>query len=130
MTVAIATPLSTIELTPGSAIQIRGVTWESYIALMQELGDARSSRVAYTDGILELRMPGQQHESINRVLAAIVLTLAEELGFDFNDLGSMTINRPELSKGLEPDSCFYIQNARDGQGLGTKISSIYPLILL
>ncbi|MGA7952230.1 MAG: Uma2 family endonuclease [Gloeobacterales cyanobacterium] len=126
MTVAIATPLSQIELTPGSAMQISGVNWESYIALMQELGDARSTRIAYANGVLEIRMPGQHHEVLNRALAAIVLTLAEELGYDFNDLGSMTINRPELSKGLEPDSCFYIQNAQAGQGLGTTISNDLP----
>jgi Uma2 family endonuclease len=126
VTVAIATPLSNIELTPGSAMQISGVNWESYIALIQELGDTRSTRIAYTNGVLEIRMPGQQHESINRVLAAIALTLAEELGFEFNDLGSMTINRPELSKGLEPDSCFYIQNAQAGQGLDITISNDLP----
>jgi Uma2 family endonuclease len=126
MTVAIATPLSNIELTPGSAIHISGVNWESYIALIQELGDTRSTRIAYTNGVLEIRIPGQQHESINRVLAAIALTLAEELGFEFNDLGSMTINRPTLSKGLEPDSCFYIQNAQAGQGLDITISNDLP----
>ena len=126
MTVAIATPLSKIELTPGSAMQISGVNWESYIALIQELGDTRSTRIAYANGVLEIRMPGQHHEVVNRALAAIVLTLAEELGYDFNDLGSMTINRPELSKGLEPDSCFYIQNAQAGQGFGTTISNDLP----
>ncbi len=126
MTVAIATPLSNIELTPGSAMQIGGVNWESYIALLQELGDTRPSRIAYANGVLEIRMPGQQHESINRVLAAIALTLAEELGFEFNDLGSMTLNRPTLSKGLEPDSCFYIQNAQAGQGLGAEIANDLP----
>jgi Uma2 family endonuclease len=123
VTIAIATPLSSIELTPGSAMQISGVNWERYIALMQELGDTRPTRIAYENGVLEIRMPGQQHESINRVLAAIALTLAEELGFEFNDLGSMTLNRPDLSKGLEPDSCFYIQNAQAGQGLDTTISN-------
>lgn len=82
--------------------------------------------MAYANEVVELRRPGQQHESINRVLAAIALTLAEELGFDFNDLGSMTINHPELGRGLEPDSCFYIQNAQAGQGLGTKIASDLP----
>ncbi len=97
MTVAIATPLSKIELTPGSAMQISGVNWERHIALMQELGNTRSTR-AYANGVLEIRMPGQQHEVLNYALAGIVLTLAEELGYDFNDLGSMTINRPELSK--------------------------------
>jgi Uma2 family endonuclease len=126
VTVAIATPLSKIELTPGSAMQISGVNWERYIALMQELGEARSTRIAYANGVLEIRMPGQQHEVLNRALAAIVLTLAEELGYDFNDLGSMTINRPELSKGLEPDSCFYIQNAQAGQGLGITIVNDLP----
>jgi Uma2 family endonuclease len=126
VTVAIATPLSKIELTPGSAMQISEVHWERYIALMQELGEARSTRIAYANGVLEIRMPGQQHEVLNRALAAIVLTLAEELGYDFNDLGSMTINRPELSKGLEPDSCFYIQNAQAGQGLGTTIANDLP----
>jgi Uma2 family endonuclease len=107
-------------------MQISGVNWESYIALMQELGDTRSTRIAYANEVLEIRMPGQHHEVLNRALAAIVLTLAEELGYDFNDLGSMTINRPELSRGLEPDSCFYIQNAQAGQGLGTTISNDLP----
>ena len=81
MTAAIATPISQIELTPGSAIRIGGVTWEGYIALLKELGDDRSTRVAYENGVLEIRMPGQPHEAANRVLATIALTLAEEFGF-------------------------------------------------
>jgi len=126
MAVVLATPISQIELAPGSAIRIDGVTWEGYIALLQELGDDRSTRVAYENGVLEIRMPGQPHESVNRVLATIALTLAEGIGFEFNDLGSMTLNRPQLSKGVEPDSCFYIQNAQAGQGLGETISSDFP----
>jgi Uma2 family endonuclease len=126
MVAVIATPISQIELTPGSAIRIGGVTWEGYVALLKELGDDRSTRIAYENGVLEIRMPGQPHESANRVLAAIALTLAEELGFEFNDLGSMTMNRPDLGKGVEPDSCFYIQNAQAGQGLGEVISPDLP----
>ncbi|WP_416668451.1 Uma2 family endonuclease [Egbenema bharatensis] len=126
MTIVLATPISQIELAPGSAIRIDGVTWESYIALLQELRDDRSTRMAYENGALEIRMPGQPHEAANRVLATIALTLAEEFGFEFNDLGSMTLNRPEIRKGVEPDSCFYIQNAQAGQGLGEAISSDLP----
>lgn len=126
MSAAIATPISQIELTPGSAIRISGVTWEGYIALLQELGDDHSSRVAYESGVLEIRMPDQPHEAANRVLATIALTLAEEFGFEFNDMGSMTMNRPNLSKGVEPDSCFYIQNAQTGQGLGEAIPTDLP----
>lgn len=130
MTAAIATPINQIELTPGSAIRIGGITWEGYVALLKELGDDRSTRVAYENEVLEIRMPGQLHESANRVLAAIALTLAEEFGFEFNDLGSMTMNRPDLSKGVEPDSCFYIQNAQAGQGLGETISDLPPDLAL
>lgn len=126
MTVAIATPVSQIELAPGSAIRISGVTWSGYIALLLELGDDRPTRITYDNGVLEIRMPGQTHEAANRVLATIALTLAEEFGFEFNDLGSMTMNRPDLSKGIEPDSCFYIQNAQAGQGLGEAISTDLP----
>jgi Uma2 family endonuclease len=127
---AIATPISQIEITPGSAIQIAGVSWESYIALLQELGDKRSTRVAFVNGVLEIRMPSPQHEVSNRVLAAIALTLAEELYYEFNDLGAMTINRSKLNRGLEPDSCFYIQNAQGGQGLQAEIADLPPDLAL
>ncbi|MDC0831585.1 hypothetical protein POG22_00990 [Geitlerinema sp. CS-897] len=49
MTVALATPLSQIELIPGSAIRVSGVSWESYIALLQELGENRATRIAYRE---------------------------------------------------------------------------------
>ncbi|MBW4484839.1 MAG: Uma2 family endonuclease [Tildeniella torsiva UHER 1998/13D] len=126
MTATLATPLSQIELTPGSALRISGVAWESYIALLTELGDNRATRIAYDGGVLEIRMPGQLHEVINRLLASIIQALAEELGTEFNNLGSMRINRSDLAKGIEPDSCFYIQNAQAGQGLETSISPDLP----
>ena len=117
MVLTLATPISEIELVPGSAIRLKDVTWPRYLALLEELGDNRGTRLAYNDGTLEIRMPRQLHEVINRVLATIILTLADSLDLDFNDLGSTTLNRGELSKGIEPDSCFYIQNARAGQGI-------------
>jgi Uma2 family endonuclease len=126
MSTIVATPISQIDLAPGSAICINGVTWPNYLKLLDELGDSRYSRVAYDNGTLEIRMPGQAHEAINRVLATIVMVLAEELGLDLNDLGSMTMNRSSLLKGIEPDSCFYIQNAQAGQGLGQVIPEDLP----
>ena len=64
-------------------------------------------------------MPGQLHEAINRVLAAVILTLAELMDLEFNNLGSATLNRPDLMKGIEPDSCFYIRSAQAGQGMAS-----------
>ncbi|MDA0673799.1 MAG: Uma2 family endonuclease [Cyanobacteria bacterium] len=126
MTATLATPLSQIELTPGSALRITEVAWESYVALLCELGENRATRIAYNRGVLEIRMPGQLHEVINQVVAAIILALAEELDFEFNSLGSMRINRPDLAKGIEPDSCFYIQSAQAGQGVEVNIPQDLP----
>ncbi|MFL9453217.1 MULTISPECIES: Uma2 family endonuclease [Nostocales] len=36
------------------------------------------------------------------------------------------MNRQNLARGIEPDSCFYIQNARAGQGLNEAIPDDFP----
>jgi Uma2 family endonuclease len=126
MTTAIVAPIHQIELTPGSAICINDLDWHGYINLLQQLGEQRATRIAYNNQTLEIRMPGQLHESINRLLAAIVMTLAEEFSYEFNSLGSMTIDRPTVEKAIEPDSCFYIQNAQLGQGINPTITDRDP----
>jgi Uma2 family endonuclease len=126
MTAAIATPLSQIQISPGSAIQLTGITWQHYLALIEELGNDRSTRITYSHGILEIRMPGALHEIINRLLAKIIFTLAEEMGLDINDLGSTTFSRQDLDQGIEPDSCFYIQHAHLIQGLNPTIPENLP----
>jgi Uma2 family endonuclease len=117
MALMLATPVNEIELVPGSAIRLKGISWQKYVSLLETLGEDRGARVAYSDNVLEIRMPGQQHESTNRVLSAIILTLAEVSDLDFNNLGSTTLNRPDLVKGIEPDSCFYIRSVQSGQGM-------------
>ncbi|NJM96675.1 MAG: Uma2 family endonuclease [Phormidesmis sp. RL_2_1] len=122
MALMLATPVNEIELAPGSAIRLRVASWQAYMALLKVLGEHRGTRVAYSENVLEIRMPGQLYEAVNRVLAAIVLTLAEVLDLDFNNLGSATLNRVDLVKGIEPDSCFYIGSAQAGQGMGAPTS--------
>jgi Uma2 family endonuclease len=121
MTVTLATPLSQIALSPGSAMTVSGLSWQHYQLLLAELGDDRATRLAYSNGVLEIRMPSQLHEIINRLLSKIIFALAEELGLEIVDLGSTTWNREDLDKGIEPDSCFFIQNAHRVQGLNPEI---------
>ena len=106
MTVAISSSNYQIELLPGSAISIPNLTWQDYQRLLLELGDDRGTRIAYSNDTLEIRMPSQTHEIINRLLAKIIFTLALELGMEINEFGSTTLSREDLNKGIEPDSCF------------------------
>ncbi len=90
-------------------ILLEGVSWITYQALLKELGH-RASRFSYDRGVLEITMPSDLHELINRILEAIVRTLAEELNLRLRGYGSTTLDRQDLARGVEPDSCFYIQN--------------------
>jgi Uma2 family endonuclease len=98
-------------------VVLHGVSWATYESMLADLGDRRPIRLAYATGILEITMPSRRHEIINRVLARIIATLTEELELGLVDLGSTTFNRSDLAQGIEPDSCFYIQNAAQIQGI-------------
>jgi Uma2 family endonuclease len=91
-------------------IIMRGIAWETYQRLLKDLGDHRSSRLAYDQGVLEIIMPSDLHEFINCILEAMIRALAEEFGLRLRGYGSTTLDREDLEKGAEPDSCFYIQN--------------------
>lgn len=86
------------------------VSWEEFENILAELGDNRSSRVAYDQGTLEITMPSQKHEYYKEIIRDLIKYLAEELDLDCESLGSTTWKRKDLLKGAEPDNCFYIQN--------------------
>jgi Uma2 family endonuclease len=90
------------------------------------MGDHRATRLTYNRGVLQIKMPSKLHEIINRLLARIVTTLTEELDLDVINLGSTTLERQELDKGAEPDTCFYIQNADQLEGLDPEIPEDLP----
>jgi Uma2 family endonuclease len=89
---------------------LQGISWQTYQALLSDLGNHRSSRLVYDQGILEIIMPSGLHEIINRLLALIITALTDELGMKIRNCGSTTLEREDLAQGVEPDSCFYIQN--------------------
>jgi Uma2 family endonuclease len=87
------------------------ISWQTYEALLNEMGEHRTARLAYYHEVLEIRMPLELHEAINRILERLIIALTEELGLSIKSFGSTTFNRKDLAVGVEPDSCFYIQNA-------------------
>ncbi len=110
-------PIKTIDLSPGSHLLITDVTWEQYEALLEDLGEDRCvPRINYCNGILELMSPLPAHERPHRIMAYIVTTLLDAQGRDWEDFGSTTFKKPRKA-GLEPDTCFYIQNAERARSL-------------
>ncbi len=65
---------------------------------------------------LEIRVLSFEHEQFNRLLADMFTLIAVEMELEFTNAGSTTFNCQDLTRGFEPDTCFYIQHAADIEG--------------
>ncbi|MBG1265686.1 Uma2 family endonuclease [Nostoc sp. WHI] len=102
--------LRQIRVSPGERIILEDVSWQVFEAILDELGEHRGSRVAYSQGTLEIMAPLPEHERGKVIIGNLVIILLDELDLNWECLGSTTFKRKDLSAGLEPDDCFYIQN--------------------
>lgn len=107
-------------------VVLHNISWQTYQALLADLGNHRASRLAYDRGVLEITMPSDLHEFIKCLLERIVTTLTEELNMKVRSVGSVTLNRQDLERGVEPDSGFYIQNASRVRGRDLDLASNPP----
>jgi len=89
---------------------LEGVSWQTFKALLADIGDSRASRIAYDRGTLEIRIPLQQHEEPKIMLASFIESLADELEIELMQLGALLLEREDLTCAVEPDTCCYIQN--------------------
>jgi Uma2 family endonuclease len=109
VTFPIVKPIGQIQLSPGSIMTIPQVSWQEFESILLELGDARSTRIAYSQGTLEIMVPLPEHEIPRDIISDIVKILLKSKGRRYQPFGSTTFKK-EGSAGVEPDACFYIQN--------------------
>jgi Uma2 family endonuclease len=95
---------------PGQTVILDSVNWNEFESILEDLGENRSSRIAYDRGQLEIMTPLPEHEVNKEYISDFVKILLEELDIEFCPLGSTTFKNQSMFKGIEPDSCFYIQN--------------------
>jgi Uma2 family endonuclease len=99
--------LRTVRVSPDRRITLRGISWETYLRLVEEIGNQHVLK-AYNRGVLELMSPGPIHEKYKKRLAILVEVVTEELEIPRFSLASMTWNRPEAERGLEADECYLL----------------------
>lgn len=122
---SVTTPIKAIALSAGSRISISHLTWQDFEQLLLDAGEDRNTRMAYYKGTLEIMSPLALHERPHRIIADIVKTILEIQERDWEDFGSTTFKRPDIA-GIEPDTCFYIQNADLVRDCTSMDLSIYP----
>jgi Uma2 family endonuclease len=102
-------PVSQIELAPGSVVTIPNISWLEFESILEELGEKRSARIAYSKETLEIMVPLPEHEIPRDLISDIVKILLKSAGRKYQPFGSTTFKR-EGAAGIEPDACFYILN--------------------
>lgn len=84
-------------------------------ATFQAICDAvpeRSLRLAYDGSNLEIMSKTSLHGRLNRFLCQLVYELCEALNVEKIAAGDFTLRRDDVERGIEPDECFYIKNAK------------------
>ena len=89
---------------------LKQVSWQTFINLLNDLGDNRAARLYYDQGVLEIMTPLGEHENNNRFIECLIGVIADELNLNIKRFGSLTLKREELLKVAEPDSCYYLEN--------------------
>jgi Uma2 family endonuclease len=94
---------------PPAPVVVHGVTWKTYRKLRDEPANLHL-RMTFDQGRLELMSPSKMHERVAYLLGRMVDAWTEEHDIALQGCGTVTFQREDLSRGLEPDNCFYIQN--------------------
>lgn len=102
--------LRQLDVPPGHRVLFHDVSWSEFELILDELGQHRAARLAYSNGTLEIRMPLPEHEVDKELIGDMVKILLEELEIDCECFGSTTFKREDMAQGIEPDQSFYIQN--------------------
>lgn len=105
---------------------LQGISWPTFKAIINDVGENRAWRIAYDRGALEIRMPLQEHEEPKRLLEGFVEVVVDELEVEIRSLGALTLEREDLNRAVEPDSCFYIQNEAKVRGKAIDLSQDPP----
>jgi len=112
-TAPVTIPIKNIRLNPGSLITLSEVNWEQFEAILKEReAEGIRTKISYSKGILAIMSPLAAHERPHRIIGDIVKVLLDSQERDWEDFGSTTFKKKAKEAGLEPDTCFYIQNAQ------------------
>jgi Uma2 family endonuclease len=113
MTVSYANVIknSIAHLPAGGVLLMQDVNWDDYVELIGKMEKQNGLRITYFNGGLEVMSPLPNHEKYKELLSDLARLISDETGIALEKLGSTTFNQEWLANGVEPDTCFYIQNA-------------------
>jgi Uma2 family endonuclease len=111
---------------PLPGVVFEDITWDDYEDQLRIVGNRRI-RVNYDSGRMELMSPLWQHGNGASLLGLMVHELVMELDIQYEPADPVTLKRPDLEKGVEPDRLFYFgENAAQVQKIRDLDLTISP----
>jgi len=95
-------------LAPGQRLVLEEVDWQAYQQIGEALRDRSNLRLTFDRGTLEIMTTSHEHERLKARIGRFLQVLAEEWDLEIAPGGSMTFQRQDMERGLEPDECFWI----------------------
>lgn len=112
-------------LVTGKHLVLEDADWSLYQQVSQAAGD-RPLQITYHKGRLEIMAPLQSHESDGWHISRLIEMMTFELDIPLDGYGSSTFARHDADCGLEPDECYYVQNADRVSGMKQFDSKVHP----
>jgi Uma2 family endonuclease len=94
---------------PDRRVVFRGVDWAFYEQLMDSIPEGSNIHVDFDGRDLEVMAIGPDHEDLKYSLGQFVSLVAAEFEIPCKGLAETTWKRPQLSRGLEADQCYYFR---------------------
>lgn len=109
----------------GRRILLNDVSWKEYEMFLEDFAEKSGWRLAYNEGKLEIMPPTLEHECFGFSFHDFVRAYCDRFDIELVGARSTTFRHELLKKGVEPDECYYIQNAEKVIGKKFK-SKEYP----
>jgi len=93
-------------------VTLAGVSWQSFEQLLRELGQARTARLTYERGKLEMMTPLEEHDRCLRLIDSLILVVADELYLKIHSIGSVLLTLPDVGRAIQPDAAYVLEEAR------------------
>lgn len=90
---------------------LTNTNWDGYVAIREALKESQV-RLTFDRGRLELVTLSRKHERILGTLRCLLETMLLETNTSCELGGSMTFQRSDMERGLEPDACYWIANSK------------------
>jgi len=101
--------IAPIKSLPDGSVATIPTSWAEYEQLLTARGDRGIPRLKFANGHLTLKMPTFEHGQLDAIVVDLIAAVLNQQLRDYVHTTPVTLQIPEKA-GIEPDSCFWLDN--------------------